>query len=541
MGILGKRSMVLTWCVACTVLVSLAGDAMTYYVSASGNDAWGGTEGSPWRTIQHALDVVGAGDTVLVRDGTYSEYLQSVRSGGPGTPIVITSYPSETAMIDGASVVGWNTGVTITHDHVHLVGLEVANWPSIGIWVEGSGYVEIRDCTVHDMEYGIGFAAGAHDFLLDDVEIYAFDWFGFDASPSGGSDCYNGTLRDCVAHSARDPGLNVDGFALGHGNQNSFKFVRCETYGVYDGFDISADDTRLAQCSSHDNDNAGFKSWADDVEIENCIAYRNGVCNLEMDWDGDPGSTTVWDCTFFDAPVFNIWVENAEDTLEMRNCILAGGENIGLAFEQLAPPSYIGDHNLFHNRNPDRVITVGYTDEFSLTDLESGAWTVYSGEDGNSLTSSSESAIFVNPAVPDLHLSVGSPAVDSGTSVGAPVADFDGVQRPQGPAHDIGAFEQVAESAAVFRVESDGAVLMDRTLHAACSMISIDAWGKFAAGAVSRHATFSQFDFFPGTQIPSGLTDDEEAYCIEYRNGSKPMPRPYLSSETLPTPLPSST
>ena len=39
-----------------------------------------------------------------------------------------------------------------------------------------------------------------------------------------------------------------------------------------------------------------------------------------------------------------------------------------------------------------------------------------------------------------------SPAVDSGISLAAVGNDFDGVARPQGPAHDLGAFEHVADS-----------------------------------------------------------------------------------------------
>jgi parallel beta-helix repeat protein len=44
----------------------------TYYVSAStGSDTNPGTSAAPWKTIQHAGAVVAAGDTVLVRAGTY--------------------------------------------------------------------------------------------------------------------------------------------------------------------------------------------------------------------------------------------------------------------------------------------------------------------------------------------------------------------------------------------------------------------------------------------------------------------------------------
>jgi len=440
----------LGFCLLFTLAITLSGYGATYYVAPAGDDSWLGTEAAPWRSIQRALGEAVAGDTVFIRAGTYAEHIESVRAGTSEAPIVVSSAPGETARIDGTAS-AWSAGVVISHDCIRLIGLEVVDWSEIGIWVEGAERTEIRDCVVHDSSYGIGFAAGAHDFLLERVEIYHFDLYGFDASPSGGEDCYGGTLRDCVAHTSRTPGQNVDGFALGHGGQSGFEFIRCETYAVYDGFDISADDTTLSQCSAHNNSNAGFKSWADGVVMVNCLAYGNDVCNLELDWDGEPGVTAVWNCTFFDAPVFNIWVENEGDTLVLHNSILAGGGNIGLAFEQHATPSYVGNHNVFHNRDAGRAIAVGYTDEFSLSDIQSGAWIAYSGQDSNSLVVSDGTLLFTDPDAPDLHLAAGSPALDVGTHVGAPVIDFDGTPRPQGPTHDCGAYERAIDMVAIVR------------------------------------------------------------------------------------------
>ena len=49
-----------------------------------------------------------------------------------------------------------------------------------------------------------------------------------------------------------------------------------------------------------------------------------------------------------------------------------------------------------------------------------------------------------NPTgIGDYHLALGSPAVDAGTAENAPMADLDGVSRPQGARHDIGAYEFV--------------------------------------------------------------------------------------------------
>ena len=58
----------------------------------------------------------------------------------------------------------------------------------------------------------IGAADGAHDFVLNRVELHHFELYGFDASPSGGADCYNGSFNNCTAHTGVDSEQNVDGF-----------------------------------------------------------------------------------------------------------------------------------------------------------------------------------------------------------------------------------------------------------------------------------------------------------------------------------------
>jgi hypothetical protein len=50
--------------------------------------------------------------------------------------------------------------------------------------------------------------------------------------------------------------------------------------------------------------------------------------------------------------------------------------------------------------------------------------------------------LFVNSAAGDYHLGAGSPAIDRGTSDGAPALDFEGNARPKGRGYDIGADER---------------------------------------------------------------------------------------------------
>src|SRR4051794_39545706 len=61
-----------------------------YYVSPSGLDASAGTESAPWKTLSHGLAAVQAGDTLVLRAGTYP--------GGVtiDTPnLTVSNYPGE--------------------------------------------------------------------------------------------------------------------------------------------------------------------------------------------------------------------------------------------------------------------------------------------------------------------------------------------------------------------------------------------------------------------------------------------------------------
>ncbi|NIO87475.1 MAG: T9SS type A sorting domain-containing protein [Candidatus Aminicenantes bacterium] len=419
--------------------------ATNYYVDrnhSSASDSNPGTLNSPWLTIQHAAETIVAGDTVFIRTGVYNEnvYLENDGNGTDGY-IILSAYPGEIPVIDGAGVSDADNGVIIDKSYIKLIGFEIRNWNENGIWIENAAHLEISDCKVYDVYYGIGVADGTHDFEFNRVETYHFSLYGFDVSPSGGDDCYNGTFNDCISHSGRDPEQNVDGFALGHGTQHDFTFNRCVTYEVYDGFDISSKNSTLNRCLAYNCWNGGYKLWQDNVKLVNCIGYNSSGSIVELDWDEQPGTTSLINCTFFNGETYTIWVENPGDKLRMYNCILAGGDNIGLAFEQMGVSNYEGDYNIFHNDNPYRAVAVAYTDEFSLDQITSGDWTTYSGQDAHSLVESLDGNLFVNASNFDLHIIENSLAVDHGKSDLAPPIDFDGNPRPSGNDVDIGAYE----------------------------------------------------------------------------------------------------
>ncbi|WP_189008137.1 golvesin C-terminal-like domain-containing protein [Paenibacillus marchantiophytorum] len=80
----------------------------TYYVATTGNDSNPGTLSSPFKTIAKATSVMAAGDTCIIRGGTYKEVIQPTTSGTAGNPITYKSYTGETVTISATEkVTGW--------------------------------------------------------------------------------------------------------------------------------------------------------------------------------------------------------------------------------------------------------------------------------------------------------------------------------------------------------------------------------------------------------------------------------------------------
>ena len=69
-------------------LAAEAGGGTEYYVSPAGSDENAGSKDKPFATIQKAADVMQAGDTCVVRGGTYRQTaVLRGKGGAEGRPI----------------------------------------------------------------------------------------------------------------------------------------------------------------------------------------------------------------------------------------------------------------------------------------------------------------------------------------------------------------------------------------------------------------------------------------------------------------------
>jgi hypothetical protein len=120
-----------------SVLVAPAGASTVRYVAPNGNDANAGTATAPMRTIKHALTTLRAGDTLVVRGGTYVENVtgMTLASGTSTAPITVQAYPGERPVVQGllwvtnpnwwvfnGLNVTWNPANTASEHMVKLTG-----------------------------------------------------------------------------------------------------------------------------------------------------------------------------------------------------------------------------------------------------------------------------------------------------------------------------------------------------------------------------------------------------------------------------------
>ncbi len=77
--------------------------ARNYHVAPDGSDSNSGTSrDDAWRSVTHAANRVGPGDTVWLAEGTYREAVRLRAAGETGRPITFRSLPGERVVFDGA-------------------------------------------------------------------------------------------------------------------------------------------------------------------------------------------------------------------------------------------------------------------------------------------------------------------------------------------------------------------------------------------------------------------------------------------------------
>ena len=217
-------------------------EAVSWYVSTTGNDGNSGTFESPLKTISKALLRVNPGDTVFLREGSYHEFVTPSRSGKKGKLVTVKGYKGETAKIDGTglTIKGWLNALVqlksieyMTFENLHIcnaINSDVNTDPE-GVVINGNSRdITLRNCKIYNIKntclegYNKGDWRSAHailvignnngtpirNLLIEKCEIYDIHTGTSETlTIAGNVDGF--TVQDCEVHDVENIGIIIAG------------------------------------------------------------------------------------------------------------------------------------------------------------------------------------------------------------------------------------------------------------------------------------------------------------------------------------------
>jgi hypothetical protein len=387
----------------------------TYYVSKSGSDgnscSQAQSQSAAMSSINRGVSCLRAGDTLLVRGGTYAEGLDSPTMGSGtdwNSPVRVAAYPGETVWMKPpagpAAVIYLTSQRYVEFDGINLDASNATSARHMGgLWINW----ETDTVTAHHIRFQNADITGNR--IGGDLQT---SYQGINiAVPSGGGVGFNELLNVRI-YGTGGPNANYGMYI--HGSNNVMD--GCDIYDVgYMGIQIYNDGGATPTGNIIRNNRIHDITQGMDarrmgilVAGNNTLVYNNIIYNINANGSYSQGSTAAISAFAGTGnKIFNNTIVNNRSTAidlgSVSNTEVRNNITYGNAFEGILSSGGTG--------------TTLSTNLFGID------------------------AQFVNTGAGDFHLKSGSPAIDAGTNVAAVSTDITNTPRPQGKSYDIGAYE----------------------------------------------------------------------------------------------------
>jgi len=368
--------------------VALNVNAASYYVATTGSDGNTCTQArstsTPKRTISNAVGCLVAGDTLYIRQGTYSGIDNNstfIPSGTSWTNLVtISGYPGEQVVLSGGST---EHGANITRT--------------------GTQYISFENLIFDGFYQSISLANTVHHIRFKDIEA-------------------KNTTLHCV-QVGKDSHYN---WFIGGKYHNCGPSTTSGSQGTY-GFYVSSSNNIFENLEVYDNAGFGFHFYytgcsncVNNNIVRNSIVYNSSFCGI----------------------IFSSGTNNIASNNILRNNTWSG---LCINYNSVSNTKAY-NNTIYGNGNPGIELqgSVNAVIKNNIIYQNGGVIAEYSTSgtiQSNNLTTDPK---FVNAAGGNFRVQSASPSINAGTALAEVATDFDGVARPQGGAYDIGAFEYLS-------------------------------------------------------------------------------------------------
>jgi IPT/TIG domain len=439
-----------------------------FFVATNGNDSNTGSFSSPWQTIVKAKNTIGVGDTAYLEDGVaqtsqdnFSANLSmdaqgSSNSGTAAAPKALIAYPGATATVGTPGGQPYairtpNIGVAIDYwviSQLHIIGgtqamdLSGTGWRIIGNEMQCPGADNQVGC--FEMSGGnqvVFYGNEVHNAGINPTssKFYHAVYFSTDSNhiDVGWNHIHdNFTCRALQFHSS--PVCNP---TCGAGDTTGF-----------DMYDLHVHDNLIHGDNCNGINFATVDPSKGPVEAYNNVVYHVGLMDplqaggsfsciyvAGITNTGTPGTGTI--------QVFN----NTVSDCASNNSSNASGSRgaFGLADSSGATGLILNLRNNIAYQLPGEIYLDGVLGQITG---DTNLWFGLGSGPAQTTNNINADPLFANLGSADYHLTSGSPAEDKGLTIvqsnsfnpapGPSIGlDKDGVQRPQGTAFDLGAYE----------------------------------------------------------------------------------------------------
>ena len=435
----------------------------TYYLSTIGSNVNNGSKEAPFGTINYAASALKAGDTLLIRAGTYYP-TEPVRPGpknganSESERITVKAYPGEEVWIDGSNLPSDTVDAIISIDNyrsfITIDGLKIKNNTEIDTSIDNRGkgisvhYYStnaiIRNCYITNTGSSGIKLSSTSNCIIENNEIYQCCRRGVDESMSVITS-NNIIIRNNEVHEGGGPNqyaggeINGIGIDIKNGCTNINVYGNHVHHNLTNGIYVDAlgytDNLQIYNNYIHDNESHGLKlgnetdiGYIHNSNVYNNIIVRNMV-GITVGQDHMPPNNlkhiNIVNNVLIDNEHSGMWLMTqsdetrypgvqAEDILIANNIIMGNPTQLQSYGDNIHLDEYTIDNN----------IIIGLTNNVGQT---------------NTIT---EDPLFKNISVDNFHLMPGSSAIGKAKNNQAnafkPTFDYDGVIR--GTPYDIGVF-----------------------------------------------------------------------------------------------------